>query len=958
MIEYRVENKGIIFYLPAYNNLPFDKWEEVIKKKYLPRYISLSELIQNGTAEQVDSHIKVNPIDLYNQSDSRINMIGDLEYSFLVLGLPTLYKGSIFIENGETLLHQKGFRFQVSFCKKVGIHGCIEKKYYKRRLNILYYNEEPIYTLNYIQFKILETIDSFNNLPEEENTFEKNILRLAELKKIIKSIENSNIHFCDYLEKENIYSPESLSIDISLDKETDELEIIPQIAGEDTKNAQLINEGFIKTFDRRLKVDSVYNIQNNNGDRIRIPLAQNQRTELSKIKNGLRKISDPEIKKRIIEHPEEYFDPDITDLSVFYSNRVIDIGVYKPKIYPFVCPYKSEWIPGFIIEDRINGQTRIHFKDRIEFLSFDNAVVKAEKDGKKEVIWRDLLIPIEEAEIIRTAAQNQFSSQDLPGGSNEKKVLIIKENAELLEYEDDHSLSSIEHMYDNIEKLNLKKQLKKHQIEGVAWMQSLWRNNAPGCLLADDMGLGKTIQVLSFLEWLAYNKEACNILTVVPVALLENWKEEYASYFIKGLYETIILNDQLSIDLCFKEVQKNIRERSVLYLVGYETLRKYQLKLCSLNWDVIVLDEAQRIKTPGRMITNAAKALKARFKIAMTGTPVENTYHDLWSIMDFCVPGLMGSAKDFAKEYRTDKAKDESELIDTGDKIRNKIGVYMKRRLKGDILHDLPRKYLSSNIEDSAVFKDLELTAFMPAVQEKTYMQALEELKSERTYFSNVKSSSILVTIQRLKLISDHPTLIYDNLPQTSVSEIISSSARLKILTSLLDFIKLRNEKVIIFAEYRRSQQIIAMVVKENYNFLPAIINGDTPVSEESSGRYCKSRQKTISEFNLSKGFNIIIMSPLAAGVGLNVTGANHVIHYSRHWNPAKEEQATDRAYRIGQTRDVLVYYPISKIKNIKTFDEILKELLDRKRKLASAALFPSEIAEIKQTDILKEIMN
>ena len=197
MIEYRVEKKGIIFYLPAYNNLPFDKWEEVIEKKYLPRYIRLSELIQNGTAEQVDSYIKINPIDLYNPSDSSGNIINDLEYSFLVLGLPTLYNGSILIDNGEPLLHQKEFRFQASFCKKVGIHGCIERKYFKRKLNILYYNEEPIHTLNYIQFKTLETIDSFNNLPEVEYTFDKNILRLAELKKISKAIENSNIHFCD-----------------------------------------------------------------------------------------------------------------------------------------------------------------------------------------------------------------------------------------------------------------------------------------------------------------------------------------------------------------------------------------------------------------------------------------------------------------------------------------------------------------------------------------------------------------------------------------------------------------------------------------------------------------------------------------------------------------------------------------------------------------------------------------
>ena len=173
-----------------------------------------------------------------------------------------------------------------------------------------------------------------------------------------------------------------------------------------------------------------------------------------------------------------------------------------------------------------------------------------------------------------------------------------------------------------------------------------------------------------------------------------------------------------------------------------------------------------------------------------------------------------------------------------------------------------------------------------------------------------------------------------------------------------MDKIKANNEKVIIFAEHKETQKMLQRVCLEKYGVVAKIINGDTPsvVSRQASGR--QSRQASIDDFQSVYGFNVIIMSPIAAGMGLNVTAANHVIHYSRHWNPAKESQATDRAYRIGQKKDVYVYYPMAVNKEFKAFDETLDELLSRKTSLATSTIFPTERVEVKTEELGRMLFN
>ena len=207
----------------------------------------------------------------------------------------------------------------------------------------------------------------------------------------------------------------------------------------------------------------------------------------------------------------------------------------------------------------------------------------------------------------------------------------------------------------------------------------------------------------------------------------------------------------------------------------------------------------------------------------------------------------------------------------------------------------------------------------------------------------------MLLTLQDIREVSEHPYLYDNTLINRDSDELYESSARLQATIAFLDRIQAKNEKVIIFAERKDTQKMLQRICMDKYGIIPKIINGDTPTTAFS---HKLSRQAAIDDFQSQAGYNVIIMSPVAAGMGLNVTAANHVIHYSRHWNPAKENQATDRAYRIGQTKDVYVYYPMAVSSKFKSFDESLDELLSRKTSLATSTIFPTERVEVKHDEL------
>lgn len=918
--------------------VPVSCWEKY-QSDYLVQISILNELYENGLAEYSVDYCNVGPNEVLALS----------EIDKKVLGLPDHYPYEIYIQS-EGQLNQSSFKFKVGFYDFFPNGSRFDVK----RIGPVCVLEGRSYLLSLNQFSVCEAIEKFNALAEEERTFKNNLKCFAD----IKSFSKEAATFLDeYLRNQHVYQPEKIKIDIEFIDGI--LEIIPTLDVED-------GGGFVRSFDKFINVKEVYAVSDQNGGTTRVIIEDKHRPELQKIKER-RKISDEKIIEEVIEHPERFFEDDSIDFSVFYSERVKEIGIYKPVFYPFVCPYKSEWIPGIEIRDRVGGTQRIKFETSVELDEFVAEKEAAILVGKNTFEWQGVEIPIKDAEVFIEVAKKQFANPKEPvrksGSSKGEEVLIIKENAELTEYvQNGGQPLEVIHGFSKIKNIKSSIGLKEHQVEGISWLQTLQKKNLYGCLLADDMGLGKTLQLLYFIEWhsQAYTDNK-PYLIVAPVSLLENWENEYEKFFAPRNLPIAKLYGGVSLTKEFNQLENQREALSLqnkqIILTNYETLRSYQATIGLVDFAVVALDEAQKIKTPGTLVTNACKALKADFKIAMTGTPVENTLIDLWCIMDFSVPGLLGNAKNFAKEFQSPLKNSETDITELGERLRGKIGIYIKRRLKRDVAKDLPKKF------DNAQSR---IKRKMPLQQFQRYKEEIEIAKANGLEGAD-RRNQILKALWAIRDISDHPYLIDNQINNYDVEQLISCSAKLQILMELLRNIKLKQEKAIIFADRRETQRMLQLVVLDKFGLSPSIVNGDTPTTKKTEGKARLSRQQTIDRYQEKPGFNVIVMSPLAAGVGLNVTEANHVIHFTRHWNPAKEEQATDRAYRIGQQKDVHVYYPMAIFpdemqdefgKRQMSFDEVLDLLLDRKKSLATSTLFPSEQAEVKPDELFDNIFN
>jgi SNF2 family DNA or RNA helicase/HJR/Mrr/RecB family endonuclease len=918
-----------------------EDWDEQ-KNSFLSQISILSELSDNGLANFSIDSCEVETINFL-----RLSSIDKL-----ILSVPDAYPFEIFVEP-EGVLTQNSFKFRYGFydfCPN-GTNLNISRNGAIAKLN------SNDYLLSENQFKICEAIDQFNNLPLNEKGNVYNLKKLFEIKNL--SIENGSTleHF---LNNQELFIPEKIKLGIEFNNGF--LEIYPTV---NIPNSV----GFTSTFDRLPTVRDVYPISGNNGETTRVVISENQKLELQKIKSK-RKISDRESIQEIIEYPELFFNEEEVDFTVFYSDRVKEIGVYSPKFYPFASPYKSQWIPGIVVKDKVHGEKRIYFKTPERLSDFIEQKEKAVRESKQTVQWEETEIPIDDAVSFIESARKQFEKPNYPILPREEKsnpeVLIIKENAEKTEFSNNNKLpDNLKHNFYEISNLENSISLMEHQKEGISWLQSLFKENFAGGLLADDMGLGKTLQLLYFIEW---HCQHCNdnkpYLIVAPVSLLENWENEYQKFFSPQNLPLLKLFGSVSLTKENNHIQnqqdaKGLQSKQII-LTNYETVRSYQISLGLVDFAIIALDEAQKIKTPGTQITNASKALKSDFKIAMTGTPVENTLVDIWCLMDFAVPGLLGNAKDFAKEYQKPLSDEGTDIKALTEQLRNKIGVFIKRRLKSDVAKDLPEKHDNANSRRKKV---------MPAIQLDRYKQEIE-MANDNELEGVEKRNQVLKSLWAIRDISDHPDLVGNRISEIPTDELIGKSAKLQTTIGILADIKSKDEKVIVFADRRETQRMLQKVIYDTFKIFPSInklhiINGDTPTTKQDEGKAKISRQQAIDHFQSEEGFNVIIMSPIAAGVGLNVTKANHIIHYTRHWNPAKEEQATDRAYRIGQKKDVFVYYPMAifpeemKDENgsrLKSFDEILDTLLNNKKALASNTLFPTEQAEITPDELFGNI--
>jgi len=930
------DNKFSFYFLnESGSKVPVSEWEK-LQTEFLSQLAILTELHDNGLADYTENSCEIESIDIL-----RLNDIDNQ-----ILDLPNSYPYEIFVESDGTLTHNS-FKFKYGFYD-FAPNGTRLKTTRNRAVIKV---EENEYLLSENQFLLCQAIDEFNSLTESEKGNVTNLKKLSELKSLSKESGSTLEHF---LNNQELFIPERIKLDIDFNNGV--LEILPSV---EIENAI----GFTNTFDKLPMIRDVYPISGNNGETTRVVISENQKAELQKVK-AKRKVSDRNAIQEIIEHPELFFNDEEVDFTVFYSDRVKEIGIYSPKFYPFASPYKSQWIPGIVIKDKVHGEKRIYFKSQEKLSDFIEQKEKALKENKQTVQWEDAEIPIEEAEKFIKTAKKQFENPNKPIKQEKKtdhEVLIIKENAELTEFSNGNELpENLKHNFYSISNLENEIALKEHQKEGISWLQSLFKESFAGGLLADDMGLGKTLQLLYFLEW---HCQHCDdnkpYLIVAPVSLLENWENEYQKFFnpqnlpLCKLYGSVSLTKENN-PVKNQQDAKRLQFKQII-LTNYETVRSYQISLGLVDFAVIALDEAQKIKTPGTQITNASKALKADFKVAMTGTQVENTLVDIWCLMDFAVPGLLGNAKDFAKEYQKPLSDENTDIIALTEQLRNNIGVFIKRRLKRDVAKDLPTKH---DNEKSRIKK------VMPTIQLNRYKQEIE-MANNSELEGVEKRNQKLKSLWAVRDISDHPFLLESQILNFTSDELIASSSKLQTTIGILADIKSKAEKVIVFADRRETQKMLQKIVYDTFGIFTSIINGDTPTTKQLEGKSKLSRQQTIDRFQAEEGFNVIIMSPIAAGVGLNVTKANHIVHYTRHWNPAKEEQATDRAYRIGQTKDVFVYYPMAifpeEMKDeegnrLKSFDEILDTLLNNKKALASNTLFPTEQAELTPDELFGNV--
>lgn len=912
MLSQIINSKGIMF-IVNYNghDLHFQEWKATDDCIY---YLPLATLVDNGYAYASKEGCLLPYENIYLlDEDERI-----------LLGVPQPYDKAMRLV-GTSMLNLSDFEYKVEFLTYVPDGELIVCE---RGGNILVKGRDK-YLLNEAQYALLNRVDAFNSTPEEDKTTDYNLRCFAEIKALA---EQAGCQLDSYLENENVYAPERIKIEIGRDDEGFTVE--PAVNIEE-------NDKFQTYFDKMRKVQAQYPVQRENGERVRIVLNKEQKENLHYLKEQCGKHKTREEIQKMIEQPTEYFDPNAFDLSELYSDRVIEIGVYKPKFYPFICPYKSCWIAGATVETPQNGTTKVTINSEEELEKLKREIQSAKENKKGIVEYNKTQLDIEDAIFLAQTAEKQLKDPSQPAkvesenGNEARNVLIIEENAEelgfavkerIIEKGDKYTLFTDPFLQEGFS-------LKDHQKEGVAWLQHLYKSKASGCLMADDMGLGKTLQILYFIDW--HSRKYANhkpYLIVAPISLLENWKNEYERFFMQPRMKINMLTSKDVTRKFDKSIVDKMQKMDII-LTNYESLRISQLNFCAVEFDVVALDEAQKIKSPGTLVTNAAKALKCNFKIAMTGTPVENSLLDLWCIMDFCVPGLLGNAKAFAAQYQNPLKKEDTDIVALGNEVHDKLGVYFMRRLKKDAAKDLPDKI------------ELKEKVLMPPVQKEAYASVVND------YTSGIQPN-MLVTIMHLREVSEHPYLYDSTLLNHETDEIVDTSARLQATIKFLDEIKKKEEKVIIFVERKETQKMLQKLCLKRYGIITKIINGDTPSIVKRNMPNKQSRQSSIDEFQAVDGFNVIIMSPVAAGMGLNVTAANHVIHYSRHWNPAKENQATDRAYRIGQTKDVFVYYPMAVRSDIKSFDETLDDLLSRKTSLATSTIFPTERVEVKQEEL------
>ncbi len=646
----------------------------------------------------------------------------------------------------------------------------------------------------------------------------------------------------------------------------------------------------------------------------------------------------------------EAFDDDDSDEieldSVFndegLSERVKGVGIWVDKVLPWITLAKEPWLPPEEFGILVDGRRLVMRPEELEGIygQIKNAIECGEPAAIARIGNESVEIPADEATL--------SALEDLLSRLDQKPTLRPEDHEEQVEPEDSGQVLQV---IDNLDDLQYRRERKRratgiaatapdlltrtlpHQQDGLAWLKSHWDAGNWGALLADDMGLGKTLEALAFLSCLKSYAETENlshrpILVVAPTGLLQNWKDEHDKHLsgvglgvaveahgsaLRRLRKGTVTGRAGELASGQQLLDLQPLRNAEWVLTTYETLRDYQHSFGRIRWRAGVFDEAQKIKNPGARVTDAALAMNIDFSLLMTGTPVENRPSEIWSMLDRVEPGMFGTLKEFSQRYEVDSEGGASMLTELHERLTSASDApaLMLRRLKEDHVPELPKKEVYRR------------TVLMPPFQAEAYERIVQ----------NSSGGNMLQTLHQLRSVSLHPAAP----GEFDLDEFIQASARLSEAFRILDEIENLGQKALLFVETRWMQDFLVGALRRRYSLSDdvLVINGAV------AGRIRKTRVDTFQE---RTGFDVMILSPRAGGVGLTLTAANHVIHLSRWWNPAVEDQCTDRVFRIGQRETVYVYLPIARHPEFGeySFDIRLDSLMEGKRDMNRRVLAPT----------------
>ncbi|MES2121984.1 MAG: DEAD/DEAH box helicase, partial [Chlamydiota bacterium] len=463
---------------------------------------------------------------------------------------------------------------------------------------------------------------------------------------------------------------------------------------------------------------------------------------------------------------------------------------------------------------------------------------------------------------------------------------------------------------------DVKAKLRSYQTEGVHWLERL-RSMFLNGILADDMGLGKTLQAIVALTQHLKKKKGC-ALVVCPTSLLYNWKEEFAKFNPK--FKTVVVD---GIPSNRKKLIEQMGNWDVM-ITSYTLLQKDIEYYKATHFTYVILDEAQHIKNRGTRNAKSVKMVQAEHRLILSGTPIENSLDELWSLFDFLMPSFLGTYDRFIEKYIRVSGKEQTKNLEY---LRKKVSPFILRRMKSDVLDDLPPV---SELVYHCQLSDVQLELY------RSYAEsARDELVKlvERDGFDRVQIH-VLATLTRLKQICCHPAIFAKEKAESG------DSAKYEMLLELLQTLIEGNHKTVIFSQYTRMLQIM----REDFEAMKipfCYLDGSS-----------KNRLEVVKQFNEDPAIPVFLVSLKAGGTGLNLVGADTVIHYDMWWNPAVESQATDRVHRLGQKNSVSAY----KLITLGTIEEKIAEMQKKKKGLVKKVVSCDDeaIAKLTWEDVLE----